>query len=99
MGLSLARVEKSEVRLTESDLIAGAKNEEDMTFILKDRSTKVSDGIPRNLRPSQERWWGRAQGASRELLTQCGSSFLLLFVFFFLFSCTSCKYTVRLYII
>lgn len=79
-----------------------------MTFVLKDKSKKASDGIPGNLRPppsfSGGWWW-----ASRELVTQCESSFLLLFVFFFcvfflsftvgftaLVLCISCIYTVRL---
>lgn len=90
-GLSRARVEESGVRLRESDLIVGAKNEEeDMTFILKD---------PRNLRPSLSLsgtvWGGGA--ASRELVTQygssfffcCLSSFFLLFFFCCFFFCRS----------
>lgn len=87
--LSRARVEESEVRLRESDLIVGAKNEEDMTFILMDQSTKTTAfpgiSVPPSL--SLERWWWG--GASRELVAQCGSSFSVFFfsvvLFFVLF--------------
>lgn len=74
--LSCAKLEESEGRLRESDLVLWPKNAEDMTFILKDQSTAASDGAPRNLHPSLSLWNVGGRGHKVEILFCCLSSFI-----------------------